>query len=107
MLPVSLKRELRPGRGRRAQVWPPVHVPGAQGWLAACGWSWAPSGGASSHLKAGTGATLPRARRGRGLQGKGVWGETVGAGVPSLGPGGWDGGPRAPAVRRGPWWRPQ
>lgn len=36
------------------------------------------------------------------LEGRGAGGRLSGAGVPSWGPGGWERGPQAPTVRRGP-----
>lgn len=78
-----------------------------------------PVGGHSHRLPAGAPAVSGEGVGGRleppclGHNGAGACragdpvGETARAGVPSLGPGGWDGGPRAPAVRRGPRRRPQ
>lgn len=97
-------RGVRAGSGVAAAEAPPPTCLRLSSWLAACGWSRAPSGSASSHWGGGGGLEPPRL----GQDGAGACragdpvGETARAGVPSPGPGGWDGGPRAPAVRRGP-----
>ena len=57
MLPISLKRKLRRGRGGWALLRPLPHLPGAGGWPAACGWSWAPRGAPAARWGAlGSGA---------------------------------------------------
>lgn len=90
MLPVSLKRKLRPGRGVWALVQPLPHLPGAGGWPAACGWSRLP---AERQQPAGVcvccaGSPLPQARQ------SGGWGETGRGRGPLLGP--WWVGERPP-----------
>lgn len=90
MLPVPLKRKLRPGRGVWALVQPLPHLPGAGGWPAACGWSRLP---AERQQPAGVcvccaGSPLPQARQ------SGGWGETGRGRGPLLGP--WWVGERPP-----------
>lgn len=101
MLPVSLKRKLRHGRGGWALVRPLPHLPGAGGWPAACGWSWAPRGSASSLLGGVCMCVcvLRWIRPASGmaelsLEGRGAGGETVRGRGPLLGP--WWVGERPP-----------
>lgn len=69
-------RGVRAGSGVAAAEAPPPTCLRLSSWLAACGWSRAPSGSASSHWGGwgGAGTTPPGAGRGWGLQGRGPGG---------------------------------
>ena len=99
MLPISLKRKLRRGRGGWALLRPLPHLPGAGGWPAACGWSWAPRGAPAARwgVCVCMCAALDPPCLGHGRAepgGQGGWGETVRGRGPLLGP--WWVGERPP-----------
>lgn len=95
MLPISLKRKLRPGRGVWALVQPLPHLPGAGGWPAACGWSRLPRSASSSLGCVCAALDPPCLGHGRAEPGgQGGWGETGKGRGPLLGP--WWVGERPP-----------
>lgn len=92
--------------GAASEALPPTCLQ-LSSWPAACGWSLAPGGSSCGHLRGRLEPPCLGHDRAGAYRAGGLAGETARAGVPSPSPGGWDRGPRAPAARRGPRWRPQ